>query len=154
MAQAEQSQADQGAAGISAFDALMWEILRFLWTCPNKGREHPYRFKYIRMIQEQVIEAIATGQYLLFRNPDGSIKHFMSYWLIEREDIENIRQGIKPVNRFKGPIIYICDHGNKGGRHSLTEMIKQLRQIPGNQGAIWHNWNSKKYRTSSHQREA
>lgn len=145
MEQAAQSQAAPVVDGILAFkaaDALMWDILKFLWTCPNKGKEHPYRMKYLRAVQENIIESIATGQYILFRDSQGQIEHFISYWRISEEDIKDIEQNIKPIIRWKGDKLYICEHGNKGGRKSLTKMIGEIKKIAaGNKGVLWHSWN-------------
>jgi hypothetical protein len=129
-------------------DKLMWEIIRFLFTCPNKGREHPYRMAHIRMLQENTIEALATGQYLTIRNDDGSLRHYLAYWKISKDDIDLIRTGVKPEERCNGDMMYIVDHGNAGGRRSLTEMIGMIRvAAKGCTGVMWHNWNSSKYRT-------
>jgi hemolysin-activating ACP:hemolysin acyltransferase len=135
-------------------DKLMWEILKFLWTCPNKGREHPYRMQHIRTVMENTIEALATGQYFIIRNDDGSIRHYMAYWKVSKSDVETlINNGIKPDERCNGDTIYIVDHGNKGGRKSLTEMIGKIRAAArGCSGVFWHNWNSKEYRTFMRQK--
>lgn len=139
---------------IKQLDKLMWEVLKFLWTCPNKGREHLYRFKHIGMIQEQVIEALGTGQYIILRDEHGSIKSFISYWRVQLEDIDLIQQGIKPAVRWSGNVFYVCDHGNKGGRASLIEIVRKMKELPGLESVFWHNWNSKRYRTFLHHWEA
>jgi hypothetical protein len=128
-------------------DKLHWEILRFLWSCPNKGAEHPYRLKHLRPVQENIIESIATGQYIILRDESGQIEHFISYWRVREEDIEDIRQGIKPVVRWEGDKLYICEHGNKGGRWSLTKMIGEIKKVAaGNHGVFWHSWNRHTFR--------
>jgi hemolysin-activating ACP:hemolysin acyltransferase len=134
-------------------DKLMWEILKFLWTCPSKGKVHPYRLVRIRSIQENVIEAIKTGQYILFRDSAGAIDHFLCYWRVSAEDIETTCDGIKPAVRWEGDKLYICEHGNKGGRHSLTRMIQEIRRIAGSaEGVFWHNWNRQQYKVFLHQK--
>lgn len=129
-------------------DKLMWEILRFLWTCPNRsGYEHPYRMKHIRPVQENIIEALKTGQYIILRDDAGQIEHFISYWRVREEDIELIHDNIKPAIRWKGDKLYICEHGNKGGRKSLTRMIGEIKKVAtGNKGVFWHSWNRHTFR--------
>lgn len=149
MEQVEQSPAAAVGDGTSAFkaaDRLMWEILRFLWTCPNKGKTHPYRIARIRDIQENIIEAISTGQYILFRDDSGGIEHFLCYWRINETDIDSIKEGIKPAVRWRGDKLYICEHGNKGGRKSLTKMIGEIKKVAtGNKGVLWHSWNRQQF---------
>jgi len=140
---------DQAADSISTFkklDQLHWEIMRFLWSTPNKGKEHPYRLKHLRPIQENIVEAVATGQYVLFRDDKGDIEHFIAYWKVREEDIELIREGIKPLDRCHGDKLYIVEHGNKGGRKSFVRMGKALKEVArGNTGVFWHSWNRHKF---------
>jgi len=120
----------------------MWEILRFLWTCPNKGAYNRYRMERIGEIQKNIIEAIAVGQYIIIRNGAGSIEHFLSYWRVDAEGLDSIDEGVIPDIRCKGDKLFICEHGNKGGRHSLTKMIGEIKRVAtGNKGVSWRNSN-------------
>ena len=136
-------------------DRLHWEIMKFLWSCPNKGKEHPYRLKHIGPIQENIIEAVATGQYVLFRDDAGNIEHFIAYWRVREGDIEDIRQGIKPIDRITGDKLYIVEHGNKAGRSSFVRMGKELKRIhAGNTGVFWHSWNRHTFRVFANKKGA
>lgn len=128
-------------------DRLQWEILRFLWTCPNKGRERPYCIKRIRGIQENIFDALATGQYIILRDSSGNIEHFLCYWKVDIEEVGSISEGVRPLVRNQGDRLYISEHGNKGGRASLTRMIAEIRKRePENKGAFWHSWNRKTFK--------
>lgn len=150
MEQAEQSQADLAAAGTSVFnalDGLMWEILRFLWTCPNRGEVHRYRFGAMGEVQRNIIEALVTGQYIMFRDENLEIEHFLCYWRVREEDIEPICDGFKPADITSGDKLFICEHGNKGGRKSLTLMIKEIKKVAtGNKGVFWRNFNRQTFK--------
>lgn len=154
MVQAEQSLREAAAAGTSAFnqsladcERLMWEVIRFLWSCPNQGHDNRYRFKNLGDVQRNVIEAIATQQYLIIRDDAGRMEHFMAYWMVREEDIEGILQGIIPAVRWRGDKFFVIEHGNKGGRHSLTRMIGEIKKVSaGNKGVFWHNNNRKTFK--------
>jgi hemolysin-activating ACP:hemolysin acyltransferase len=121
----------------------MWEVLKFLWTCPNVVKhEHRYRYKNIGEVQTNVLESIATNQYILFRDEAGHIEHFLCYWKVLADDLQDIQDGLKPAIRWGGDKMYICEHGNKGGRKSLTLMIQEIKKrSTGQKGVMWRNWN-------------
>jgi hypothetical protein len=93
-------------------------------------------------VQRNIIDALATGQYIMFRDGTGQIEHFLAYWRITEDDIRRIEDGIEPMDKTGGDKIFICEHGNKGGRRSLTEMIKEIKIVAtGNKGVAWRNFN-------------
>lgn len=157
MPQEEVSHKEVQAAGISVFDEcekFMWEVIRFLWTCPNKIKHnHRYRYKNLADIQTNLIEAFATKQYILDRDEKGNIEHFLCYWKVREEDLNDIANGIKPVVRWGGDKMFICEHGNKGGRKALTTMIKEIkRRSAGQEGVMWRNWNRETTKAFLHKR--
>ena len=144
--------AGQSNVDFAAADKLFWEILKFLWSCPNHGHEHPYRMKHIRGVQENVLEAISTNQMIILRDESGAIEHFISYWFISPEDVEGLKNNIKPAVRWQGDMLYISEHGNKGGRRSLTKMIQAIREIYPGKGVLWHGWNRHTFRIFKQQK--
>ena len=136
---------------------LFWEILRFLWSCkPKNPHDRMYCMKNIRPIQENVLEGIATGQQIIIRDDRGEIEHYLSYWKVSDADIELLQKGIKPDDRTTGNRLYIAEHGNKGGRKSLTRVIRLLRELAGNDlsGVLWHSCHGGKFYYYANQKGA
>lgn len=115
-------------------DKLCSEIIAFLLDCGGiycSENEH---------IQYVVLNSIATGQYVLYRDDLGKISHWLAYWKIAPEDIETIEDGIRPLNLTDGSVLFVVEHGNKEGRSGMTKIIKELRhRAKGMQGVFWNS---------------
>ena len=128
-----QTESAYNAPPFEEADALCSEILDFLLDCGGVYKE------VTAHLQEVVLTSIATGQYVIYRDPQGSISHWLAYWKILPYDIEDIEE-IKPINITLGTVLYIAEHGNKDGRHGMTMIIKELRRrSKGMQGVLWNS---------------
>jgi hemolysin-activating ACP:hemolysin acyltransferase len=114
-------------------DVLAQEIVTFMRSCGGV-----YEQFSIGAIQEVVIIALATGQYLLQRDDKGEIVQFMSYWLIHPEDVGIVEAGGRPDDIKTGEVLYIAEYSNKAGRQAITPFIKELRRrVPYMKGVFW-----------------
>lgn len=114
-------------------DALCSEIISFLLSC---GGIYKHETGYL---QEIILASIANGQYVLYRDGNGKISHWLCYWKISPDDIEDITQ-IKPVDIITGSVLYIVEHGSKEGRKGMTTIIKELRRrAKGMKGVLWNS---------------
>ena len=136
-------------------DRLMWEILKFLWSCPKVGKEHPYRLKRIGEIQAHVIESLATGQNIILRDADGKIELYIAYWRVSENDLRLVEQKIAPDIRWAGDKIYVCEFGNKGGRDTINRMLDEMMKVgKGQTGIFWHSWRRGKFMAFPNKRGA
>lgn len=114
-------------------DALCSEIISFLLDC---GGVYKQETSYL---QEIILTSIANGQYILYRDGNGNISHWLCYWKINSEDLEDIAE-IRPADITTGTVLYIAEHGNKEGRKGMTKIIKELRhRATGMQGVLWNS---------------
>lgn len=116
---------------------LAMEIMDFLRECGGIYAD------YRRDVEGNLIRCIATGQYILHRDESGQIDHFLDYGKIEGKDMETVLKGDHPSNIHAGSIIWVIDHGNKGGMTELRRSIKEIRQqVKGAQGLIYNHQNT------------
>ena len=114
-------------------DALCSEITEFLLSCGGVYK------KVTGRLQEKILESIASGQYVLYRDESDKICHWLCYWKIQPEDVEDIAE-MKPANTVQGNVLFIVEHGNKDGRRGMTQMIKELRhRAVGMTGVVWNS---------------
>ena len=104
-------------------------IMAFLIECGG-----PYG-KVIGCVQENIILSLATGQYVL-GTEHGEINYFASYWKIQPEDLEQIKQMKRPANITEGPIMYVSECGCQG---NMAELARRLRRHAKRMtDACWH----------------
>lgn len=114
-------------------DKLCTEVIAFLLECGGIYE------KETGNLQRLVLESIATGQYVLYRDEQGEIIHWLTYWKIQPDDVEDI-ETVKPCNTTSGSVLFIIEHGNKEGRKGMTRVIKQLRhRSKGMTGVLWNS---------------
>lgn len=118
-------------------NSLLDEIIAFLLKCGGVYQQTTTRLETV------VLECIASGQYIAKRDEHGTLEHVILYWLVDKEDIESIAEGVQPINRWTGNTLYVVEHGNLAGRQSLTEVIKELRRRAGERGVTGVFWNHK-----------
>ena len=104
-----------------AVNDLTDEIMAFLIECGG-----PYD-KVIGGVQENIILALATGQYVL-GTEHGKINYFASYWKVGPEDLEHVRQMKRPDNITEGPIMYVSECGSKGNIDELKPREQEKLQ--------------------------
>lgn len=87
---------------------------------------------------DNLIESLYSGQYILHRDPAGKIKSFCNYWLIEPEDVSDVKNGKTPPDVNAGTVVMVLDHVNRAGHAGLYDIIQELRQRhPNIKGAAW-----------------
>lgn len=110
-------------------DRLLDEICAFLEECGG-----PYRGNISGELQDNILWAIASGQYVY--SPD---RYFASWWRIRQEDIEGIKDtGIRPKDFTTGPILWVTELASKG---CMWEVIKAVRgRNKGFKGLYFNRW--------------
>lgn len=105
------------------------DITQFLLSCGG-----PYKEEYIRPLQENIIFALATETYIYI--PD---KAFISWWLVDDDAIDDLAEGIQPIDRLSGDICYVVELGIKS--YSLSRLAAQVRRkVPHAIGACWYRY--------------
>jgi hypothetical protein len=75
--------------------------------------------------------ALGTGHYIWKED-----KFFACYWCVRPEDVEGVRERIKPLDITHGSVMYVAEAASTVG---LGEVIKALRkQAVGMKGLFWH----------------
>lgn len=115
-------------------NTLLDEVTEFLTSCGGV-----YETANIRILQELVLYSIATNQYVVYRTPSGDIEHFVAYWKITKDSIEDVEQGILPAERVAGSVFYIVEHGNKAGTPSMVRMRRELRKRSKDMETVIYN---------------
>lgn len=80
-------------------------------------------------IELNVLECVTLGQYVW----TGDC--FLCWWKIQPEDIENLKQRIKPTDRINGSVLYVVECACTG---NLRQVIKKVRSKVNGQGVLWH----------------
>ena len=77
-----------------------------------------------------IIECLVWNQYIWTDNS------FICYWLISPEDVEDIKERIKPEHRIFGSVMYIVECGCKGNLRKEIPLLRQKEPLA--QGVLWH----------------
>jgi hemolysin-activating ACP:hemolysin acyltransferase len=119
---------------LDSANGLLDEVTIFLLSCGG------FYNKVSKFIQEVILFCLAVDQYLIYRNDEGEINHFICYWNVNAEELQSICNGLQPIEKVNGSILYIVEHGNKAGISSMRRAIKDLRQrAKGMQGVIYNH---------------
>lgn len=114
-------------------DKLCHEIVEFLLSC---GGVYKHENGWLHNV---ILESIASGQYLLYRDGKGSISHWLCYWKVSPEDADNLPD-IKPLDTRHGSVLYIVEHGNKEGHRGMIKVMMALRgRCQGMKGVLWNS---------------
>ena len=63
-------------------------------------------------------------------------RYYVCYWCIHPEDVELVKERVKPCDIVNGSVMYVAEAASTVG---LAEMIKALRkQAVGMKGLFWH----------------
>ena len=75
--------------------------------------------------------SLGTGHYVW--SPG---RYFACYWCVRPEDVEDVKNRIKPLDIVHGSVMYVAEAGSRVG---LGEVIKVMRQHgAGMKGLFWH----------------
>ena len=75
--------------------------------------------------------ALGTGHYVWKED-----EYFACYWCIHPEDVDDVKDRIKPLDITHGTVMYVAEAASRVG---LGEVIKALRkQAVGMKGLFWH----------------
>lgn len=102
---------------------ILDEVLLFLKECGGAYST------ITRTVEENVLECLTLGQYVW----TGDC--FLCYWMIHPEDIESLKERIKPKDIITGSTVYVVECACTG---NLRAAIKQLRQSVNGVGVLWH----------------
>ena len=80
-------------------------------------------------LKEHVIIAIATGQFYF---SDGD--YFVCWWMVKEEDLQGIKEHIRPPNLTDGDVMYIPECCCISG---MNDIRRKLRRHAIN-GVHWH----------------
>ena len=129
-------------------DTLRGDIMAFLAACGGVYAE------YSRIVEERVINSLASGQYLMTRDGQGHINHYLCYWKIHPEDVPDVLDGGTPADIYTGSILFVAEHGNISGMSGMRQAIKELRQRSQGMRGLIYNHAGEGYRIFSRQKGA
>ncbi|KAB0668940.1 hypothetical protein F6V30_13970 [Oryzomonas sagensis] len=117
-----------------AAEALRQEIMEFMQSCGGIYEG------YSRRLEERVIISLASDQYILYRDAAGKIEHYLCYWKVRSDEIQDVLDGVTPVDIYYGSVLFVAEHGNKAGMKSMRRAIRELRhRAKGCQGLIYNH---------------
>ena len=116
-------------------DQLHWKILKLIWQNVDRTKPTHYEVRRLANVQENVIEAIATGQYVTIYEA-GELKAFGSWWRLDKEGLEAALDGMKPHTRTEGENVFITEATACVGY--MLKLVKCLRDVNGKRYASWH----------------
>jgi hypothetical protein len=88
--------------------------------------------------QENIIVALASRQFLIKITQEG-IRYFICWYRLKPEDVEGMKERVKPVDIYTGSVMYVAEIGNKDGKQGMAEICKRLRAAgKGMKGIFWH----------------
>jgi hypothetical protein len=72
--------------------------------------------------------------------PDSSLSRLKTkIFKIKPEDVESMKERVRPVDCFSGSVLYIVECGNVDGKEGMYEIRKRLRKLAkGMRGVFWH----------------
>ena len=109
------------------------KILDFLETCGG-----PFSTGINEFTEYGVWYCLGSKQYVIDFNEDGSIKYFACFFKIDKNEISNIENRVRPEDLSHGNTMYVlaCACTDKKG---LAEIRKRLRVLgQGLSGVLWH----------------
>lgn len=116
-------------------DKLHWNILKLIWQNVDRTKPTHYEIRRLSNVQENIIEAIATGQYVAICEAD-QLKAFGSWWRLDDECLDAAMNGMKPHTRTQGENVFITEATACKGY--MKHLVKLLREVNGKRYASWH----------------
>lgn len=110
-----------------AANTLLDEITNFLKSCGGV-------YKTVSGItQENIMVCLVSGQYVYYPN-----KYFACFFKVTDNDIEGLKERVRPLDVFTGKIFYIAEAASRN-RFAMYEMVKAIRaKGRGCKGVFWH----------------
>jgi hypothetical protein len=127
-------------------DGLGNEIMEFMQSCGGIYAE------YSRRLEERIINSLASGQYILYRDAAGAIEHYLCYWKIHPDEVQAVIDGATPVDIYLGSVLFIAEHGNQAGMQSMRKAIRELRKRAAGMAGLIYNHQGEGFRIFPHQK--
>lgn len=90
-------------------------------------------------VEENILFALATGMHIYSFDGTGNLRYWVCYWRVKPEDVEGLKERVRPVDCVSGSVLYVVECGNRAGRQGMAEIVKRLRALAGGmQGVFWH----------------
>jgi hemolysin-activating ACP:hemolysin acyltransferase len=116
-------------------DKLHWQILKLIWKNVDRKKPTHYEIKRLAKVQENIIEALATGQYVTIYEAE-ELKAFGSWWRLDDYGLEAALEGMKPHTRTEGENVFITEATACKGY--MLKIVDALRDASGKRYASWH----------------
>lgn len=129
-------------------DELRAEIMEFLQSCGGVYAG------YSSKVEEYVIDSLASGQYIIYRDAEGRIEHYLCYWKVHSKEIQDVIDGQKPVDIYHGSVLVVAEHGNKAGMQSMRKAIRELRHRAKDMHGLIYNHAGEGHRVFAKQKGA
>lgn len=114
-------------------DVLCTEVMDFLVS-----RGGPYKAPNV-LTELTIMESFRSGQYVLGRNEDGSIRYFADFWRLQPEDLVLVAKCELPSCFDSGPVVYVVDAACVPG--AMREMVKALKRKAHDWvGVFWRSY--------------
>lgn len=113
-------------------DSLSVRIFAFLQSLSGT-------YKNITVLTQQSIIVCLMSRQFVIRIKDGEIQYFVCWFKIKPEEVEGMKERVRPVDIYSGSYMYVVEAGNKMGKRGMAEMVKKIRaKAEGMQGVFWH----------------
>jgi hemolysin-activating ACP:hemolysin acyltransferase len=116
-------------------DKLHWQILKLIWRNVDRSKPTSYKVSTMAPVQENILEALATGQYVLLL-ADGEIKAFGSWWWLDDDGLSAIKEGMKPHTRHRGEHLFITEATACDGW--MLKLVRSIRNATGKRYGSWY----------------
>lgn len=108
-------------------------ICDFLMSCG--GAYH----KLTGTMQETILACLASRQFIIRIDGKGDIQYFACWFKLKPEDVEGMKERVRPYDIYSGSYMYVVEAGNKMGKKGMADMVKKIRaRAEGMQGVFWH----------------
>lgn len=98
----------------------------------------PYKEITGRM-QDNVLVCLASRQFVIRILGTGDIQYFACWFKIKPEDVEGMKERVKPYDVYTGTVMYVVEAGNRMGKRGMAEMVRKIRgRAEGMKGVFWH----------------
>jgi len=90
-------------------------------------------------MQESVLACLASRQFIIRIDGKGDIQYFACWFKIHPDDVEGMKERVRPYDVYTGSVMYVVEAGNKLGKRGMVEMVKKIRaKAEGMKGVFWH----------------
>jgi hemolysin-activating ACP:hemolysin acyltransferase len=90
-------------------------------------------------MQENILVCLASRQFVIRIDGKGYIQYFACWFKIHPDDVEGMKERVRPYDVYTGSVMYVVEAGNKLGKRGMVEMVKKIRaKAEGMKGVFWH----------------